>query len=88
MCGPVVERHSAAYHRIVHHFGPEVLLESGEIDREKLGQIIFADAEKRKLLNSITHPEIHKAMLKQIVYYFLRGALLPNKRWPTLRCYV
>ena len=84
----MVERHSAAYHRIVHHFGPEVLLESGEIDREKLGQIIFADAEKRKLLNSITHPEIHKAMLKQIVYYFLRGALLPNKRWPTLRCYV
>ncbi|CAL8309256.1 unnamed protein product [Boreogadus saida] len=69
----VVERDSAAYRRIVRHFGPEVLLESGEIDREKLGQIIFADAEKRRLLNSITHPEIHKAMLKQIVFYFLRG---------------
>ena len=80
----MVERGSAAYCRIVRHFGPEVLLESGEIDREKLGHIIFADAEKRKLLNSITHPEIHKAMLKQIVFYFLRGALLQIKSCPTL----
>lgn len=69
----VVERHSPAYRRIVRHFGAEVLLENGDIDREKLGQLIFADAEKRKVLNSITHPEIHKAMLKLIVLYFLRG---------------
>ncbi|KAJ3607926.1 hypothetical protein NHX12_024977 [Muraenolepis orangiensis] len=64
----VVERHSPAYRRIVRHFGAEVLLENGDIDREKLGQLIFADAEKRKVLNSITHPEIHKAMLKLIVF--------------------
>ncbi|KAG7270467.1 hypothetical protein CRUP_017949 [Coryphaenoides rupestris] len=69
----VVERDSVAYRRIVHHFGTEVLLESGDIDREKLGRLIFADAEKRKLLNSITHPEIHKAMLKMICLYFLKG---------------
>ncbi|XP_061911520.1 dephospho-CoA kinase domain-containing protein [Entelurus aequoreus] len=69
----VVEPHTAAHSRIVFHFGPEVLLESGEIDRQKLGRLIFADEGKRKLLNSITHPEIHKEMLKQIVFYFLRG---------------
>ncbi|KAJ0016070.1 hypothetical protein NQD34_014360 [Periophthalmus magnuspinnatus] len=69
----VVEQNTPAYHRIVYHFGSEVLLENGEIDRQKLGQLIFSNAEKRKLLNSITHPEIHKAMLKQILFYFLRG---------------
>ncbi|KAL4660509.1 Dephospho-CoA kinase domain-containing protein-like [Arapaima gigas] len=69
----VVQPNSSAYHHIVQHFGPEVLLENGEIDRQKLGQIIFSDTEKRRLLNSITHPEIHKAMLKHILLYFLRG---------------
>uniref|UniRef100_A0A3B5L619 Dephospho-CoA kinase domain-containing protein n=1 Tax=Xiphophorus couchianus TaxID=32473 RepID=A0A3B5L619_9TELE len=71
----VVEPHTPAYSRIVYHFGHEVLLENGQIDRQKLGQIIFAHEEKRRLLNSITHPEIHKAMLKEIVFYFLRGYL-------------
>lgn len=69
-----MEPNTAAYSRIVHHFGPEILLENGEIDRQKLGQLIFASAEKRKLLNSITHPEICKAMLKEILFYFIRGA--------------
>eukprot|EP00064_Thunnus_orientalis_P001540 superscaffoldBa00000106_g1543 len=69
----VVEPHTPAYSRIVYHFGPEILLENGEIDRQKLGQLIFTNEEKRKLLNSITHPEIHKAMLKEILFYFLRG---------------
>ncbi|XP_076827148.1 dephospho-CoA kinase domain-containing protein [Brachyhypopomus gauderio] len=69
----VVEPHTPAYRLILQHFGPEVLLENGEIDRQKLGQIIFSDADKRRLLNSITHPEIHRAMLKQILLYFLRG---------------
>lgn len=72
-CVPVVEPHTRAYSRIVYHFGPEIVLENGEIDRQKLGQIIFASEEKRRLLNSITHPEIHKEMLKEILLYFLRG---------------
>lgn len=70
----VVEPNTPAYSRIVHQFGPEILLENGEIDRQKLGQLIFASVEKRKLLNSITHPEIYKAMFKEILLYFIRGA--------------
>ncbi|XP_067101124.1 dephospho-CoA kinase domain-containing protein isoform X2 [Osmerus mordax] len=38
----VVEPHSPAFCKIVRHFGPEILLENGEIDRQKLGQLIFA----------------------------------------------
>jgi dephospho-CoA kinase len=37
-------------------FGDEVFQNNGELDREKLGAIVFADGEKRALLNSIIHP--------------------------------
>ncbi|XP_055038760.2 dephospho-CoA kinase domain-containing protein [Misgurnus anguillicaudatus] len=69
----VVEIESPAYRLILQHFGREVLLENGEIDRQKLGQIIFSNPEKRRLLNSITHPLIHKEMFKQILLYFIKG---------------
>ncbi|XP_062993485.1 dephospho-CoA kinase domain-containing protein isoform X1 [Elgaria multicarinata webbii] len=69
----VIQPHFLAYQRIVHSFGPEILLVSGEINREALRNIIFSQPEKRQLLNSITHPEIQKEMLKQILKYFLLG---------------
>ncbi|KAI7792898.1 dephospho-CoA kinase domain-containing protein isoform X1 [Triplophysa rosa] len=69
----VVEFQSPAYKLILQHFGREVLLENGEIDRKKLGQIIFSNPEKRRLLNSITHPLIHKEMFRQILLYFIKG---------------
>ncbi|XP_038635371.1 dephospho-CoA kinase domain-containing protein isoform X1 [Scyliorhinus canicula] len=69
----IVEPDSPAYWAIVRSFGEEILLEDKKINREKLGNIIFTDVEKRQLLNSITHPEIHKAMLKQIFKYFIQG---------------
>lgn len=54
--------------------GDAVFKENGEIDRIKLGQIAFNDIEKRKLLNYITHPEIHNNIYKQIVKYLFFGA--------------
>ncbi|XP_063210285.1 dephospho-CoA kinase domain-containing protein isoform X2 [Chroicocephalus ridibundus] len=69
----VVQPHLKAYQRIVRYFGTEILLENGEINREALGNIIFSHPEKRQLLNSITHPEIQKEMLKQILKYFVLG---------------
>nr|XP_008111432.1 PREDICTED: dephospho-CoA kinase domain-containing protein isoform X1 [Anolis carolinensis] len=69
----VVQPSFRAYERIVHSFGPEIILENGELNREALGSIVFSQPEKRRLLNSITHPEIQKEMLKQILKYFLLG---------------
>ncbi|XP_039556765.1 dephospho-CoA kinase domain-containing protein isoform X2 [Passer montanus] len=69
----VVQPHSKAHQQILQHFGTEILLENGEINREALGGIIFSQPEKRRLLNSITHPEILKEMLKQILKYFVLG---------------
>lgn len=38
-----------------------------------LGQLVFNDVEKRKLLNYITHSDIHQTIYKQIVKHFLKG---------------
>ncbi|MCC6825097.1 MAG: dephospho-CoA kinase [Acidobacteria bacterium] len=46
---------------IVEHFGKEVLDANGELDRKRLGSIIFADKDKRELLNSIVHPLVIEA---------------------------
>lgn len=48
----------ACYHRILQSFGPGVFLKDGSIDRKKLAKAVFSDKSKRKLLESILHPEI------------------------------
>jgi dephospho-CoA kinase len=47
-------------------FGSEILREDGTLDRARLGTIVFADEEKRQLLNSILHPFIIAAQDDQI----------------------
>lgn len=54
----VVEPNKPAYKEIVDTFGRGVLNSKGDIDREKLGKIVFNDEEKRDILNKITHPKI------------------------------
>jgi dephospho-CoA kinase len=54
----LVEPDAPAWKRIVRVFGKEFLNKDRTLDRKKLGAIIFADAGKRKLLNSILHPLI------------------------------
>jgi len=54
----LLEQGQDAYNDVVREFGREVLDAHGNVDRGKLGQIIFADAEKRARLNQILHPRI------------------------------
>jgi dephospho-CoA kinase len=49
---------------IVAHFGSGILHE-GEIDRKRLGTLIFADPEKRKILEGALHPLIRKDIFAQ-----------------------
>lgn len=62
----VVRKGEMAYNRIVQCFGADILLPNGEINRKKLGSIVFSDKEKLALLNSITHPEIINRIKKRI----------------------
>jgi dephospho-CoA kinase len=58
----VVEPGEEAYHQVVKAFGEDILLVDGNIDRVKLGSIIFHDQEKRLLLNCIVHPAVRNWM--------------------------
>ena len=61
-----VEKGEPAHQKIIAEFGDDVLLDNEEIDRVKLGSIIFHDAEKRQLLNGIVHPEVRNRMHNQV----------------------
>lgn len=54
----VVAPGSAGLADIVARFGPAALDASGELDRKKLGAIVFSDPDARAALNAITHPRI------------------------------
>lgn len=47
-------------------FGNQVLTIDGELDRKKLGQIVFSDDSKLELLNSVTHPHIRRRIKAQM----------------------
>lgn len=52
--------------RIVERFGIEVLGEDGSIDRGRLGKIVFNDAEARRDLEALSHPEVMKKMMSRV----------------------
>ncbi len=54
----VEEPEGPAWLGIAQHFGPEFLRPDRTIDRRKLGAVVFADREKRELLNSLVHPAV------------------------------
>lgn len=49
---------SPIYAQIVNRFGRGILDAAGEIDRGRLGEIVFADSSGRADLNAIIHPAI------------------------------
>ena len=64
----LMEPGQSIYNEIVKNFGREILKEKApyEIDRQKLGSIVFSDKDKLKLLDSISHPAVKKNILWQI----------------------
>jgi dephospho-CoA kinase len=62
----VVAPNSRALGEVVNNFGRAVLQPDGSLDRPALGAIVFADPDKRALLNSILHPYIIAAQDAQL----------------------
>lgn len=52
--------------RLVERFGNEILTNIGELDRERLAQIIFGDEQARADLNRITHPAIGRLAVERL----------------------
>ncbi|MBN1271244.1 MAG: dephospho-CoA kinase [Candidatus Aminicenantes bacterium] len=57
---------SDSWNKIVKHFGKNILTSDGNIDRIRLGQIIFSNSEERQYLNGIIHPLVHEEKKRTI----------------------
>ncbi len=57
----VVEKGSEGLAEIAEKFGNDILAKDGSLDRKRMAAIVFADGEKRELLNSIVHPRVFAA---------------------------
>ena len=62
----VEEPEGEVWRAIVRHFGPNVLCPDGKIDRRRLGEYVFADLEKRDLLNSLVHPAVFEQWRRRL----------------------
>lgn len=80
------------YKEIVNVFGVNILTENKEIDRKKLGAIVFNDNDKLEKLNQIVHPavkkqvklEIEEARRKQKEFFLIESALLMEDHYEEL----
>lgn len=63
----VMEPETACYQQILACFGKEILAEDRQIDRKKLGAIVFADREKLAVLNAIVHPAVKDYIRKAVL---------------------
>ena len=80
------------WHDVVSEFGQQVVAENGEINRKKLGEIVFGNPASRKRLNQIMHPRMYKMMEKKIEAYrqqevevvVLEAAVLIEANWTPL----
>lgn len=57
-----ISRGAPAYQPIVDEFGKWMLDKDGEIDRAKLGKLVFSDPEALKRLEQLTHPLVRQAI--------------------------
>jgi dephospho-CoA kinase len=60
----LLEPGQTAYAEVVREFGIDILDSYGNVDRTALGEIVFADTEKRARLNQILHPRIQDIIQK------------------------
>jgi len=56
----VVEPGTPGHTAVLERFGANVLAPGGELDREALGSIVFADPAARRDLEAIVHPEVRR----------------------------
>lgn len=66
--------HTEAWKEVVNAFGDGILQETGEIDRRKLGSIVFADPDKLATLNGIMHPRMASIVREKLGILEKQGA--------------
>lgn len=61
-----VARGTNGFDRVVEAFGREILGADSDIDRGKLAEVVFADAERRSTLEAIVHPEVARLLAEAL----------------------
>lgn len=59
--------------QIVQHFGEGVLHADGSLNRQALGQVVFANESQRKVLEQIVHPLVFTWMAEQLRNHISAG---------------
>ena len=72
----VMARGTAGAAAVRMRFGEQVLLPDGNIDRRKLGQIVFGDDQARRDLEAIIHPEVYRTIQRWMHAQAARGSVL------------
>jgi len=62
----VVEPERPAWRDIVAYFGEQAIKRDRTLDREWVAEIVFADREKRRMLESFTHPRIREEFVAEV----------------------
>lgn len=62
----VLRKRHEAFEPVIEAFGEGILGPDGEIDRKKLGALVFADPEARERLNQIMHPRIRAEEARRV----------------------
>ncbi len=68
------EPHCETWQQVVDAFGKGILTADNQIDRKKLGEIVFKDPEALERLNGIMHPGMHRVAEKRIERLKREGA--------------
>lgn len=58
-----------AYYQVVAYFGTDILQQNKEINRGKLGSIVFNDKQKRKALEQIIHKQVLRDVNELLLTY-------------------
>ena len=62
----VINPNSQGFQSVVDYFGSRIIGEDGSIDRAQLREEIFDDQDKKKALESITHPLVRDLMSERV----------------------
>ena len=89
----VVEPGMPALAAIAEHFGEDILLSNGQLNRAALRRIVFDNSEERRWLEGVTHPAIREEIARQLQeaksdYVVLSSPLLLESGQATFAQYV
>jgi len=72
-----IERGSTGFDEVVARFGDSILRD-GQIDRARLGELVFSDETARRDLEAIVHPRV-RAMTEQVLKTAKDGDVVVNQ---------